>query len=91
MPEITLDKEGKPIEIQLDNPNEPKIFAIEFPLPTKPINLIQMLILRRNIGNEMRKFITSAKPPKDPFEAAKMVANKLKEVLTKYYNLYGLL
>lgn len=92
-----LDQEGKPIEVELIDHNQEvedfglRILHIDFPVPTKPLNMIEFMMVREKVSREIIEYMCTHKRPSDPFKAAQVLANKMKQVLTKHYKLVGVL
>jgi len=88
---IERDQEGNEIEIQLKTINGIYVLNLDFPIPNRPLNFIEFNILRSKINEEMIEYIHTHVPPLNRFEAAQVLANKMKQVLTKHYKSMGVL
>lgn len=88
---IDVDQEGKEIEVEIDSINDMRIVRVEFPLPNKPLNFMQFIVLRQRVVKEMLEYTETHTCPTNPLDAAEQLANKMKEVLTKHYKSMGVL
>jgi hypothetical protein len=88
---ITRDQDGNPIHVDpvQDQVVMQGMMMVEMPCPNKPITTMQFEEIRKKSIKELQDWCDNTEVPDNPIMGGYIFANKMKEILIKYYKEYG--